>query len=66
MGYYDDQKTANARAGQAIYINALSSRRGFRSDQTGIPEDDEVWDEIFEAIGAAARNVEHIFFLDDA
>jgi hypothetical protein len=60
MGYRDDQKTPEARAGQAIYINALSDRRGFRSDQTGIPEDDDVWNEIFEAIGKAAKGVEHI------
>lgn len=60
MGYYDDQRTPEARAGQAIYINALSDRRGFRHDQVGIPTDDDVWGEIFEAIGRAAFDARHI------
>lgn len=60
MGFYDDQATPAAKAGQAIYINALSDRKGFRPDQLGIYSDDTVWGEIFEAIGNAARGVSHI------
>lgn len=60
MGCRDDQPTPEAKAGQAIYMNALEDRRGFRPDQLGIPDNDPVWTEIFEAIGSAARNVAHI------
>lgn len=54
MSYHDF--TPSSRAGQigkAIYLAALDDRRGFRYDQLGI-DDDEIWTEIFEAIGAAA------------
>ena len=40
--------------GARIYDNALADRRGFRSDQIGIPDDDPVWAEIFDHIGKAA------------
>lgn len=46
-----------AAIGWAIYHKALSDRRGFRDDQLGIPSDDDVWLEIFAAIGEAARAV---------
>lgn len=42
------------RIGRSVYMSALYSRRGFRDDQIGIPRDDEVWAEIFAAIGRAA------------
>ena len=38
--------------GARIYEESLGDRRGFRSDQTGVP--DELWPEIFEGIGRAA------------
>ena len=49
-----EQPTREARIGQLIYHRALSDRRGFRDDQIGIPTTDEVWTEIFEAIGREA------------
>jgi hypothetical protein len=53
--YYSDQpSSAAARVGQRIYHEALSARRGFRPDQIGIPEEDDVWIEIFENIGRVA------------
>lgn len=60
MSYHKEQATPEAKAGQAIYINALEGRNGFRPDQIGIPTANAVWTEIFEAIGKAARGVEHI------
>jgi hypothetical protein len=43
------------KIGKAIYTEALSDRRGFRSDQIGIPDDDhEVWNEIYDSLGRAA------------
>lgn len=65
MSYYANQSTPEAMAGQAIYINALSDRRGFRPDQIGIDTDDPIWSEIFTAIGEAARGVEHFSWLAD-
>ena len=38
--------------GERIYEESLGDRRGFRSDQTGVP--DELWPEIYEEIGRAA------------
>ena len=38
--------------GERIYEESLGDRRGFRSDQTGVP--DELWPEIYEGIGRAA------------
>lgn len=63
MGYREDQPTAEARVGQAIYMNALEDRRGFRPDQLGISTADSVWTEIFEAIGHAARDASFQHFL---
>lgn len=60
MSYRDEQPTPEAKAGQAIYMNALEGRHGFRPDQMGIPAGDAEWTEIFEAIGNAARGVAHI------
>lgn len=55
MGYYDVPKgNADRELGRRIYMNALSDRRGFRNDQLGI-EDEDIWAEIFEAIGKEAR-----------
>ena len=44
--------TREGRIGKAIYLAALSYRRGFRDDQLDI--DDNIWTEIFEDIGHAA------------
>ena len=52
--YLDVQPTPAGQLGQRIYLEALDDRRGFRPDQIGIPYDDDVWAEIFEAIGKAA------------
>lgn len=54
---YHDLPTGNAdcELGRKIYMEALEDRRGFRYDQLGI-EDIEIWKEIFEAIGKAARS----------
>ncbi|WP_300379548.1 hypothetical protein [Henriciella sp.] len=41
------------RLGGAIYMEALSGRRGFRDDQMGI-DDVDIWAEIFEHIGRVA------------
>jgi len=56
MGYYEVDTTDNKEAelGRKIYMEALSGRRGFRDDQLGI-EDEDIWLEIFEAIGQTAR-----------
>jgi hypothetical protein len=55
MSYYDlPPGNADCELGRKIYMNALSDRRGFRDDQLGIEEPD-LWAEIFEAIGKAAR-----------
>lgn len=52
--YYDDIGTDKQKLGRKIYHEALSGRRGFRDDQLGIDSEDEIWLEIFEAIGDAA------------
>lgn len=52
-GYEIEPETRTGKIGKAIYDEALAGRRGFRWDQLGI-EDDEIWAEIFEAIGHAA------------
>ncbi len=55
MSYYDlPPGSADCELGRKIYMEALEDRRGFRYDQLDI-EDPEIWREIFEAIGAAAR-----------
>jgi hypothetical protein len=67
MSYYDsnddDQpvgiNTFNRDLGRHIYKAALGHRRGFRNDQIGI-DDPEMWAEIFEEMGAVARE-----FLED-
>lgn len=53
-GYNSRPKTRAGKIGKKIYENALSDRRGYRPDQIGIPTEDEVWQEIFEAIGEHA------------
>lgn len=54
VSYHDfTPKTEAGRIGKAIYLEALDDWRGFRYDQLGI-EDDELWEEIFEAMGEAA------------
>lgn len=60
MSYHDFTPRSRAgKIGKRIYLSALDNRRGFRYDQLGI-EDDEIWKEIFEAIGTAAiKAVEH-------
>jgi hypothetical protein len=55
--YHDRPSSADGRLGHFIYHAALSDRRGFRTDQIGISNNDEVWVEIFEEIGRAAREV---------
>jgi hypothetical protein len=55
MSYYDLPKgNADVELGRKIYMDALSDRRGFRDDQIDI-EDPEMWREIFEEMGKAAR-----------
>ena len=55
MSYYDLPKgSPDCELGRTIYMDALHGRRGFRYDQLGI-EDEEIWREIFEAIGSVAR-----------
>jgi hypothetical protein len=49
-------KDDHSRIGQKIYHEALADRRGFRPDQIGISESDDVWMDIFKAIGEAASN----------
>ena len=54
MSYHDfEPKSREGKIGKIIYLDALDDRRGFRYDQLGI-ENDEIWIEIFEAIGEAA------------
>lgn len=56
MSYYEVPKgNADLELGRKIYMDALSDRRGFCDDQLGI-EDSDIWAEIFEAIGKAARS----------
>lgn len=54
MGYRGEPESEAQRIGQKIYHGALEDRRGFRPDQIGIPEGDEVWGEIFETIALEA------------
>lgn len=55
MSYHDLPKgNADHEIGREIYMKVLDDRRGFRYDQLGI-EDVEIWAEIFEAMGKAAR-----------
>lgn len=55
MDYFDDDlDSPSANVGREIYRNALEDRRGFRPDQLGIPTDDPVWLEIFEALSKAS------------
>lgn len=57
MSYYDvPSGGADREVGRAIYMRALSNRRGFRDDQLGI-EDADIWAEIFEDIGRAASEL---------
>ena len=51
--YYDDIGSARQRFGRKVYTHALDDRGGFRPDQMGIPTDDDVWLEIFEALAEA-------------
>jgi hypothetical protein len=54
MSYHDfTPNSREGKIGQKIYLAALDDRRGFRYDQLGI-DDDDIWTEIFEAIGVAA------------
>lgn len=54
MSYHNfTPKTRAGKIGKAIYLKSLDDRRGFRYDQLGI-EDDEIWEEIFEAMGTVA------------
>ena len=55
--FYDDIGTMEQKFGREIYKKALSDRRGFRSDQIGIPVDDDIWLEIFEDICYQAYQV---------
>lgn len=54
----DDTGSPDERRGRRIYHAALEDRRGFRPDQLGIDEEDEVWAEIFVALGVVARLTE--------
>lgn len=55
MSYHDLAKgNADHELGRKIYMDVLDDRRGFRDDQLGI-EDAEIWAEIFEEMGKAAR-----------
>lgn len=54
MSYHDFTPTSReGKIGQAIYLEALDDRRGFRYDQLEI-DDDSLWTEIFEAMGLEA------------
>ena len=56
MSYHDfTPSSREGQIGKEIYLTALDDRRGFRYDQLGI-DDDEIWEEIFVAIGLAAIN----------
>ena len=55
MSYYEvPDGSADLELGRKIYMDVLSDRRGFRYDQLGI-EDVDIWSEIFEEMGKAAR-----------
>lgn len=58
MSYYDvPEGNADRELGRKIYMDVLEDRRGFRYDQLGI-EDPDIWAEIFEEMGKAARTPE--------
>lgn len=62
MSYHDfTPKSQAGKIGKAIYLKSLDDRRGFRYDQIGI-HDDDIWRDIFEAMGAVA--IEEIRKLD--
>lgn len=50
----EEKEPLEIAIGREIYQAALDDRRGFRDDQIGIPNDDDIWLEIFGAIGRAA------------
>lgn len=52
--YRSKPRTKAAQIGQHIYHEALHGRRGFRDDQIGIPDDDDIWEEIFQDMGERA------------
>lgn len=55
MSYHNLPKgNADREIGREIYMKVLDDRRGFRYDQLGI-EDIDIWAEIFEEMGKAAR-----------
>lgn len=54
--YRENIGSDEQRRGRRIYHSALDDRLGFRADQIGIPEDDNVWLEIFGALGDAAAS----------
>lgn len=55
MSYYDlPEGDPDQEIGREIYMAALHGRRGFRYDQLGI-EDTDIWAEIFQEMGRAAR-----------
>jgi hypothetical protein len=55
MSYHElPEGDMDRELGRKIYMEALEDRRGFRYDQLGI-EDVDIWAEIFDAIGKAAR-----------
>lgn len=51
---YYDTKTREQDIGGDIYRKSLHGRRGFRPDQIGIDESDEIWLDIFQDIGEKA------------
>ena len=56
MSYHElPPGSTNRQLGRYIYMKVLDDRRGFRYDQLGI-HDKEIWAEIFEEMGAAARD----------
>lgn len=64
MSYHDfTPNSREGKIGQAIYLKTLDDRRGFRYDQLGI-DDDDLWTEIFEAMGLAAIDAVEKFVID--
>ena len=53
--YHDDVGNEDARLGRAIWKKSFSGRKGLRPDHLRIWEHDDVWLDIFESIGIAAR-----------
>jgi hypothetical protein len=56
MSVYNNPKTKDEKVGAAIYKHALAHRKGFRADQIGIPENDEIWSDIFTSLAVVARD----------